>query len=250
MLVEDLRTDNGETVITGVVRGRSLKADRLVQVGEWGDFQIAKITAAPLFRNTGKAAADAMAVDASSENDVLEEPSEHQDGFAELAPEEATMQDTMAMSLAPSERRAVLLDDHHYFDDDEPSESNLPKRLPKGTSKYQAAWYLGDMSDDGSDMEDVDDDDEQVEPDANSTALGPADGHFDNVMRNRRSTAVLPSTHRAKHSWTLRRRRRQISLLHTESNGEKKQRRTSNSRTKLSFIPVSSQESDCKDIAA
>jgi pre-rRNA-processing protein TSR1 len=184
MLVEDFRAEDGEAVVTGVVRGRSLKADRLVQVGEWGDFQIAKITAAaPLVRSTGKAAADTMAIDVSSENNVLEEPSEHQDDFAELAPEEATMQDTMAVSVAPSERKAVLLDDHHYFDEDDPSESNLPKRLPKGTSKYQAAWYLGDMSDDGSDMEDVDDDDEHVEADADSTALGPADGHFDNVMQ-------------------------------------------------------------------
>jgi pre-rRNA-processing protein TSR1 len=182
MLVEEFNTENGETVVTGVVRGRGLKADRLVQVGEWGDFQIAKISAAPLTRILNKPATDTMAIDATAEQELLEEPSEEQDDLAELAPEEATMDNTMAVSVAPSERKAVLLDDHHYFDDDEPNDANAPKRLPKGTSKYQAAWYLGDMSDSGSDMEDVDDDDEP-EPDADSTALGPADGHFDNVMQ-------------------------------------------------------------------
>jgi len=63
----------------------------------------------------------------------------------------------MAMSVAPSEKRGVLLDDHHYFSDDETHLPLVPKRLPKGTSKYQSAWYLGDtFSDDDSDLEDVD----------------------------------------------------------------------------------------------
>ena len=38
----------GEVVLTGVVRGLGLKADRLIQVGDWGDFQVDKIVAAPL----------------------------------------------------------------------------------------------------------------------------------------------------------------------------------------------------------
>src|ERR1700712_2030793 len=36
----------GEVILTGVVRGKGLKVDRLVQVGDWGDFQVDKITAA------------------------------------------------------------------------------------------------------------------------------------------------------------------------------------------------------------
>ncbi|KXX80690.1 Ribosome biogenesis protein tsr1 [Madurella mycetomatis] len=50
MLVEDVKFASGSdlTTLTGVVRGKGLKADRLVQVGDWGTFQIEKITAAPL----------------------------------------------------------------------------------------------------------------------------------------------------------------------------------------------------------
>ena len=61
-----------------------------------------------------------------------------------------------AMSVATTES-GVLLDDHHYFSDDETHLPAVPKRLPKGTSAYQAAWFLGDnFSDSGSDFEDVD----------------------------------------------------------------------------------------------
>ena len=109
----------GEVVLTGVVRGLGMKADRLVQVGDWGDFQIEKIVSAPLDpRKKGKE--DSMAVDTDVDN-VLERPSEDQDDLADLAPEETIMEDatTYAPSMAPTERKGVLLDDHHYFSDEE-----------------------------------------------------------------------------------------------------------------------------------
>jgi pre-rRNA-processing protein TSR1 len=148
----------GEVVLTGVVRGQGLKADRLVQAGDWGDFQIEKITAAPLdARKKGKE--DDMAVDTEGEQ-VLERPSTDQDDLAELAPEETIMDDVTnyAASVAPSERKGVLLDDHHYFSDEEDEvHISKAKRLPKGTSKYQSAWYIDDVSDSGSDLEDFED---------------------------------------------------------------------------------------------
>lgn len=158
MLLEDVQwpvVEGGETIVTGVVRGKNLKADRLVQVGDWGDFQIAKITSAPL---ASKRKADEMAVDEEATETILEEPTADQDNLADLAPE-ASMDDIDAtMSVATADKRGVLLDDHHYFSDDETHLPEMPKRLPKGTSKSQAAWYLGDFSDSGSDMEDIDDD--------------------------------------------------------------------------------------------
>ncbi|PQE07263.1 hypothetical protein CJF31_00004963 [Rutstroemia sp. NJR-2017a BVV2] len=160
MLVDEVQwpTNEGENVIlTGFVRGKGLKADRLIQVGDWGDFQIEKITAAPV--NSKKKRADEMAVEDSNGENVLETPTDEQDDLAELAPEEIMMEDDgdAAMSVATTEKRGVLLDDHHYFSDDETHLPAVPKRLPKGTSNYQAAWFLGDeFSDSGSDMEDVD----------------------------------------------------------------------------------------------
>ncbi|KAK5171598.1 hypothetical protein LTR04_001136 [Oleoguttula sp. CCFEE 6159] len=186
MLVEEARwptsegnqtesaTLSGTVVLTGVVRGRGLKADRLVQVGDWGDFQIEKIVAAPLeSKRRGKE--DAMAVEEASEENALDQPTVDQDDLNELAPEEIAMEDAAAypVSLAPSERKGVLLDDHHYFDDDESHIPNMPKKLPKGTSNYQAAWYLGDVSDSGSEFDDVEDVDGDLDMERSAV---PADG--------------------------------------------------------------------------
>jgi pre-rRNA-processing protein TSR1 len=164
----------GDVVITGVVRGLGLKADRLVQVGDWGDFQVDKIVAAPL-ESRKKNKEEEMAVDTEGD-DTLERPTEDQDDLADLAPEETIMDDVTnyATSIAPSERKGVLLDDHHYFSDEEDEVAPAKqRRLPKGTSNYQAAWYLDDMSDSGSDLEDFDMD---VDEDNQSLPAHPADG--------------------------------------------------------------------------
>ena len=159
MLVDEVKWPSNEqesVILTGFVRGKGLKADRLVQVGDWGDFQIEKITADT--STSKKRRTDDMAMD-DGEN-VLEIPTDEQDDLADLAPE-VMMEDEdidTTMSVAATEKRGVLLDDHHYFSDDETHLPAKPKRLPKGTSAYQAAWFLGDnFSDSGSDFEDVDD---------------------------------------------------------------------------------------------
>ena len=173
MLAEDLQwpeklsgnEEHGEVVITGVVRGKSLKADRLLQVGDWGQYQIEKITDASLSVSR-KRKADEMAIDAESkEETILEVPDGEQDDLAELAPYDIAMDDVddLPISEALIEKRGVLLDDHHYFSDDETHLPEAPKRLPKGTSNYQAAWFLGDMSDSGSDIEDDEDGDQAMD---------------------------------------------------------------------------------------
>lgn len=181
MLVEDVRFADSEqdsTIVTGVVRGRGLQADRLVQVGDWGSFKIEKITAAPLSRR-GKKSDEGMNVDDQAD-EALAVPTEDQDDLDDLAPEVAAMRDADddielddANSVALSTKKGVLLDDHHYFSEDEDNAQVKHLRVPKGTSKYQSAWYLDDdVSDDGSDMTDMDMDDEQ----GSEASAAPEDG--------------------------------------------------------------------------
>jgi pre-rRNA-processing protein TSR1 len=101
-------------------------------------------------------------------------PSEGKDDLAELAPEEANLVDTTS-TMATNDHKGVLLDDHHYFSDDTSHIPPAPKKLPKGTSSYQAAWYLEDMSDSDSDILDDEDDNGDVVMDA-PIELGPEDG--------------------------------------------------------------------------
>lgn len=174
MLVEDVRfaaSENHTTVLTGVVRGRGLKADRLVQVGDWGTFQIEKITAAPL--PSGNSKGKEIDGQDEAEENVLDTPTEDRDDIADLAPEEVMMDDDNGMAdVGTAPKKGVLLDEHHYFSEDEgPEERAVKKRVPKGTSAYQSAWYLeDDISDSGSDLEDFD------MEDADAEAAAPEDG--------------------------------------------------------------------------
>ncbi|KAF9877772.1 pre-rRNA processing protein [Colletotrichum karsti] len=162
LLAEEVKFANSgldTTVITGVVRGRGLKANRLIQLGDYGTYQIEKITAAPLSKKQKKGE---MAVEDDQSEQVLDTPDDDQDDLAELAPD-AVMDDEMEDDEIPAIKKGVLLDDHHYFsDDDDKEELRLKTRVPKGTSDYQAAWYLGDdVSDSGSDMTDYEMQDEE-----------------------------------------------------------------------------------------
>ncbi|KAI1497039.1 AARP2CN domain-containing protein [Biscogniauxia marginata] len=177
MLVDDVQWPSSETeptVLTGVIRGKGLKADRLVHVGDWGTFQIEKITAAPL--PTKKRKDGGMAVDEIEAENVLETPDEDQDDLAELAPEEAVMDDVDAENDAPEDiatnKKGVLLDDHHYFSEEEPEVYTAPKKLPKGTSSYQAAWFLDDVSDSESEL----DDEEMHDAEEENVPAAPEDG--------------------------------------------------------------------------
>ncbi|KAL4780789.1 hypothetical protein BJX76DRAFT_34448 [Aspergillus varians] len=178
MLIEDVKwpeNTSGEVddvVLTGVVRGKGLKADRLVHVPGWGDYQIDSITAAPLPTARPKRD-DAMTVDESDSPQVLDSPSADQDDLAAVAPEEIEMEDDIE-SMPDTDRKGVLLDDHHYFSDDNDHIPAKPKKLPRGTSEYQSHWFLDDVSDSGSDMAD-DDDDEDMEMDVSGA---PEDGVF------------------------------------------------------------------------
>ncbi|KAJ6010873.1 Ribosome biogenesis protein tsr1 [Penicillium sp. IBT 35674x] len=148
-----------DVVITGVVRGKGLKADRITHIPGWGDFQIASITAAPLASTKNKRD-DSMNVDTNETTQILDSPTADQDDMAIVAPEEIEMEDDDMVSIAETERKGVLLDDHHYFSDDDSHIPSKPTRLPKGTSEYQSAWYLADVSDSGSDIDDGEEDED------------------------------------------------------------------------------------------
>lgn len=162
--------DVADIVLQGVVRGKNLSPDRLVHVPGWGEYQIVKITEVP--KKAHKRKADQMAM----EEDVrTHAPTADQDDLAELAPESVEMQDTHSV-VARSQQKGVLLDDHHYFSDDNSHVPARPQKLPAGTSNYQSAWYLEDVSDSDEDM--VDDEEMGTEMATNDAIQQPEDGGF------------------------------------------------------------------------
>jgi len=201
MLVEDIKwlsqkqppADQGQVMLTGVVRGKGLKANRLVQVGDWGHFQIDRIESAALPTSRKRKAND-MTIDIDPiQTHVLDAPNEEQEDLSQLAPYEAVMEDADAASSfkVQTARRGVLLDDHHYFSDDETHLPEAPRRLPKGTSQYQAAWFLGDMSEADSDSED--EEDEQGDLNFDSPSFPQEDLESAEQAMQRAPTEAAPS---------------------------------------------------------
>ena len=169
MLIESVAWKDTAS-ITGTIRGRSLDPDRLVHVAGWGEFKIARVRQIP--SKSHKRKADEMAVE---EVGAEWGPSTDQDDLAELAPETVEMTDATS-TVAASDQKGVLLDDHHYFSDDDSHMPPPPKKLPKGTSSYQAAWFLEDVSDSDSEVEDEDGDLKMN----TGEAPGPEDGFVAN----------------------------------------------------------------------
>jgi len=179
MLIEEVQwsqlaasASTSHVTLVGTIRGKGLNPDRLVHVPGWGDFQIHSIRQLP--RPSHKRKADEMDQGGEGEEERLKDwtPSSDQDDLAELAPEQVDMTD--ATSTMATEHKGVLLDDHHYFSDDNSYVPPPPRKLPKGTSSYQAAWYLDDVSDSESELLDEDHDDDVTMDGAES--LRPEDG--------------------------------------------------------------------------
>lgn len=128
---------------------------------------------------------DAMALDTDTVPETLDLPTAAQDSLAELAPEEVMCDiggdDNMSniTSIHSTNPSSVLVDDHYYFEREEDERFLRPRRLPRGTSDYQAAWIL-DSDFEESDMENVEDGDGDGDVDMSGgnleETMGPEDG--------------------------------------------------------------------------
>ncbi|KAF3911366.1 hypothetical protein ABW20_dc0101076 [Dactylellina cionopaga] len=163
MLASDLAWDDAENkaYVIGTVRGKALKADRLVQLQDGGVYKVDKVVSIPN---------ESHRSDTMDTTDVVDAPSQDQDSLEQISDEVPMEEEEEAISV-PDSRRGVLLDDHHYFDDDEidgiAPEPVRKRRLPPGTSEMQAKWIVDSDTDD-SDLEDGDEVEELMETEMDS----------------------------------------------------------------------------------
>ncbi|WRT65027.1 uncharacterized protein IL334_001969 [Kwoniella shivajii] len=138
--------EKGRLEIIGTVRGGALSADRLVHLPGRGDFQVeAILPAPPSSLALAKRAHQSMSVDTASE--PLSIPTENADDLIatntpDLMANEQTWptEEEMGGSEAAAESST--------------GEKRRTKRVPKGTSAYQAAWIFEDEDEDDEDDED------------------------------------------------------------------------------------------------
>lgn len=116
-------------VVEGTVRGVGFNANRLVHIPGHGDFQLGRLEKL------------------SRDSDVVVAlPTEEQDTLDEFQPDggdDMDMEEGGYDGMPPPPLRGVRLDGHLYLPDT--SGSGGATRVPKGTSAYQAKWYVDDM---------------------------------------------------------------------------------------------------------
>ncbi|KAJ3356020.1 ribosome biogenesis protein tsr1 [Kappamyces sp. JEL0680] len=142
--------ETGTLRVTGYARGSRFSANRLVHIPEYGDFQIHRILSAPVARAGSEQTAEAEVLETA--NPDLQESLEDQNvpdpmDAEQTWPTEQELQD--AQDLV-NQRAAAKT-----------------KRVPKGTSSYQAAWILED-DEDGVEAVDSDDDQDMAAPEFES----------------------------------------------------------------------------------
>jgi pre-rRNA-processing protein TSR1 len=166
MLAEQVEFDpvsaeTGVLKVTGYARGNPFNANRLVHLQNFGDFQIQQITSAAITTSTSDMQEDADVVDTPN-------PAEQDDLIAENEPDLMGNEQTWPTEEELAEADARVRRIRNLDGDDQ-----IKKRVPKGTSSYQAAWIFDDDDADYSEeeeedgdmiMDDGDDDDDLVQP--------------------------------------------------------------------------------------
>lgn len=169
MLAEQVEFDptsaeTGTLKVTGYARGNPFNANRLIHLQNFGDFQVSQITSAAL--NHGDMDEDAAVLDTPN-------PEEQDDLIAENEPDFMDNEQTWPTEEELAEADARVRRMRNLDGDDQ-----IKKRVPKGTSSYQAAWIVDDDDADYSDveededenmmMEDEEEDDDIVKPAASA----------------------------------------------------------------------------------
>ncbi|KAJ3070278.1 hypothetical protein HDU98_006694, partial [Podochytrium sp. JEL0797] len=150
--VEFVETTEGRGVlkVVGHIRGEKLSANRLIHVPGFGEFQIQKITTCPVERN-GEVIDPAvlMIPDPELQDNLVSFNTPDPLDAEQTWPTEEELAEADARVAALERRRAKYGDDFDenmdMEDDDEDDEpQKKTKRVPKGTSAYQAAWIVDD----------------------------------------------------------------------------------------------------------
>ncbi|RDX42724.1 ribosome biogenesis protein tsr1 [Lentinus brumalis] len=154
ILGEKVEWTDGTLGVTGVVRGAALSANRLIHIPNFGDFQVAKIVSAPLPRPSKSGQTTGMEV----EPQLLAEPDE---SSADSLVSSNDPDDMANEQTWPTEEEMQGAPNGHPNDAIPDAQvGTTPKvvrKVPKGTSEYQAAWILDDDEEDGEDGDHEDD---------------------------------------------------------------------------------------------
>ncbi|ESO91202.1 hypothetical protein LOTGIDRAFT_105531 [Lottia gigantea] len=175
--LESSESEFGVLKVTGYLRGRCLNVNGLVHLPGWGDFQMNQIDSPndpyPLQPRKHKEKPSGDVEMNSEEVKVLDkvDPKLQENLETEVVPDPMEGEQTWPTEEELAEGKSVSS-----------SKKKIVKRVPKGTSEYQAMWIVDDEQDiDGNPGDDDDDDDSDVDEfkDAMETMESDEEGEED-----------------------------------------------------------------------
>lgn len=131
----------GELVVEGTTRGIGFNANRLIHLPDLGDFQVTKIERCQSSASKKKTNDEITALDADLNNTF--ESNENRETLDEFAPIDAEMEDMSEEDFEYDDLKAARYDEHGFLPGREQHTAKV--HVPKGTSDYQAKWYLDDV---------------------------------------------------------------------------------------------------------
>lgn len=136
-------SETGTLKVTGYIRGSALSANRLVHIQGLGDFQMEKIMSCP----RGEAERMGMNVDSAQ---ILQQadPAAQESLVTENEPDPMDAEQTW-----PTDEEMGMYQEEMGDSLSEGALSKKTRRVPKGTSSYQAAWIVDDESEGGDDQQ-------------------------------------------------------------------------------------------------
>ncbi|RPD57519.1 ribosome biogenesis protein tsr1 [Lentinus tigrinus ALCF2SS1-7] len=174
ILGERVQWSDGTLGVTGVVRGTYLSANRLIHIPNFGDYQIAKIVSAPLPRQSKSGQVNGMDV----EPQLLAEPDESSADSLVSSNDPDDMANEQTWPTEEEMQGASNGLGHDAIPDAKVGTTpKVVRKVPKGTSEYQAAWILDDddKDDEGGDNEDGDGGEVEMEEAEEMVDLVPDD---------------------------------------------------------------------------
>ncbi|KAL5034074.1 hypothetical protein BDV3_003673 [Batrachochytrium dendrobatidis] len=150
---------HGTLCVTGYLRGNKLDVNRLVHIPNYGDFQMSIITSRAKIHKSGDMDDDDVKILQTADPNFQEGLVAEND----IDPMEGEQTWPTAEELAEADERVRRLHNTDVLDMDEDNRPRpfffqkpaVKRRVPKGTSAYQAAWILDD--DDVNSEEEQDD---------------------------------------------------------------------------------------------
>lgn len=149
---------NGDLVISGTVRGVGFDANRLIHIPDLGDFQLSGIEKISASSRTKKPKNDdpieSLDLDTQFVSDNLK------DTLDMYAPQNLESQyDDDESDFEYDDLKTARFDDHGFLPGSKEQQRNV--KVPKGTSDYQAKWYLDDVMDPNANEEEDDEEDDE-----------------------------------------------------------------------------------------